>query len=57
MPRKELAPAVLARFLRKQVMDNLRAGHRPLNLEDRIDQLSQWALVLLLLTTLGGVLV
>ncbi len=52
MPGSEL----LARFLRNKIMDILRAGRRPLNFEDRIDQLSQLALVLLLLTTLGVVL-
>jgi len=37
-------------------MDILRAGRKSPTFEDRIDQLSQLALVLLLLATLSGVL-
>jgi hypothetical protein len=46
---------MLARFLRNQVMSILIAGRKPLTFEDRIDQLGQLALVVLLLATLSGV--
>jgi hypothetical protein len=45
----------MARFLHKTVMDILRAGRNPLTFEDRVERLSQLALLLLLITTLSGV--
>jgi hypothetical protein len=56
MPVTEICgkPALrLARFLHKRGMTSLAAHFRKLPVEDRIDQLSRWMLVLLLLATLA----
>ena len=50
------AGVMLARFLRNPLMDLLHAARKRLSLEDRIDELSRLALVILLIATLGFVL-
>jgi len=53
MPVKGNARFALARFLHRKGMSFLTAGFRSLPLEDRVDRLSRWALILLLLATLA----
>jgi hypothetical protein len=53
MPVTRNARLALARFLHGKGMSLFTVAFRSLPLEDRIDRLSRWALVLLLLATLA----